>query len=171
MPSVVDAAAKVLVAGKVFDLGNKDFMAYVIKVTNVGTSGITVNSRTDISTQVKVNGTVNGSVAVLPLTRRLNPGQSALIPVLWTGNVRPGDSVQFSGCVNLAGDTNTANNCDSVTLIASGYRITSAGARDSATAGRGRFTLCPPSSQGQTRKGRPIDAGFHRCGVSSPKGV
>ncbi|MGZ5359293.1 MAG: hypothetical protein ACXWF9_09920, partial [Solirubrobacterales bacterium] len=85
-----------------------------------GDSKITVDPDTDIDASVEVNGTPNGSVRVLGGTRKIRPGRSALFPLLWTGNVASGDSVEFIACVNLAGDTNTANNCDSETRTAGG---------------------------------------------------
>ena len=116
----VDAAAKVIVVGKVNAHGKEDRKVYFLKVTNVGDSPITVDPDTDIDASVEVNGTPNGSVEALGGTKTIAPGKSRLFPLMWTGDAAKGDSVEFIACVNLAGDTNTANNCDSETRTACG---------------------------------------------------
>ena len=92
-----------------------------LRVTNLGSSPITVNPA-DIDASVEVNGTPNGSVEVLTGTMTIKPGHGRNFQLRWTqdGTLAVGDSVEFIACVNLAGDTNTANNCGSETRTAVG---------------------------------------------------
>ena len=118
--SEVDAMGEVIVNGKV--LAKKDRKVWFIRVTNLGDSPITVNPDTDIDASVEVDGTPNGSVEALTGTKTIKPGHSKRFLLRWTqdGTLAAGDSVEFIACVNLAGDTNTANNCDSATRTARG---------------------------------------------------
>ncbi len=114
----VDAAAEVIVKGKVH--AKQDRKVYFLRVTNLGESPITVNPDTDIDASVEVNGTPSGSVEALTGTKTIKPGHRKRFPLRWTqdGTLASGDSVEFIACVNLAGDTDTTNDCDSVTRTA-----------------------------------------------------
>jgi len=91
---------------------------YVFKVSNLGTAPITVNSATDITADVLVNGAVNGSVSPITGTKTISPGGSARFRLRWTGGpLVSGDSVEFTACVNLAGDIDPTNNCGSETRL------------------------------------------------------
>ena len=91
-------------------------------VTNLGDSPITVDPTTDIDASVLVNGTENGSVTPLTGTKTIKPGHSARFRLEWTrdGTLASGDTVEFTACVNLAGDSDPTNNCDSETRTAVG---------------------------------------------------
>ena len=116
----IDAAGDVIVNGKVHK--NTDHKVYFLLVTNLGDSPITVDPTTDIDASVLVNGIENGSVEALTGPKTIAPGDTRRFPLRWTGDgpLAKGDTVEFTACVNLAGDVNTANNCDSETRTAVG---------------------------------------------------
>ena len=101
---------------------SKGQKVYLFRVSNLGDSPITVNPDTDIAGVVNVNGTPNGSVTSLAGTKTIRPGGSVVFPLRWTqdGTLSPGDTVEFTACVNLAGDSDATNNCDSETRTAVG---------------------------------------------------
>jgi hypothetical protein len=115
---VLDAAGEVIVHGRVN--AKQEKKVYFLRVTNLADSPITVNPDTDIDASVEVNGTPNGSVEALTGTKTIKPGHRKRFPLRWTGDgtVAPGDTVEFTACVDLAGDTDTTNNCDSATRTA-----------------------------------------------------
>ncbi len=102
------------------DHGSTRSKVYLFRVSNLGDTRITVDPNTDIVGVVNVNGTPNGSVTSLTGTKTIKPGHSRVFPLRWTvdGKLDVGDTVEFTACVNLAGDTDTTNNCDSETLTA-----------------------------------------------------
>jgi hypothetical protein len=114
----IDAAGDVIVKGKV--QAKKDSKKFSFRVTNLGDSPITVDPTIDIDAEVNVNGTPNGSVTALTGTKTIAPGHSAKFRFIWDGDIEKGDTVEFTACVNLAGDVNPANNCDSETRTAVG---------------------------------------------------
>ena len=116
----IDAAGDVIVNGPV--QAKKDSKVYVFRVSNLGDSPITVDPTTDIDAVVNVNGTPNGSVSSLTGTKTIKPGKSVRFRLEWTqdGTLAAGDAVEFTACVNLAGDSNPTNNCDSETRTAVG---------------------------------------------------
>ena len=93
---------------------------YVLRVSNVGTVPVTVNPTTDIAAAVLVNGTQNGSVTSLTGTKTITPGSRVRFRLRWTGTsaLVAGDVVEFTACINLAGDIDPTNNCDSATRTA-----------------------------------------------------
>ena len=101
---------------------SKGQKVYLFRVSNLGDSPITVDPDTDIAGVVNVNGTPNGSVTSLAGTKTIRPGGSVVFPLRWTqdGTLSPGDTVEFTACVNLAGDSDVTNNCDSETRTAVG---------------------------------------------------
>ena len=93
--------------------------SYKVKVTNQGIQPITVDPTTgQITGSVTVNGAPNGAVvSTSTKAKTINPGHSTTFGLDWTGGpVASGDSVVFTGCVNLAGDFNTANDCSNSTV-------------------------------------------------------
>ena len=136
----IDAAGDVIVHGPVhaskngcdhgskhgwehgWEHGSECSKVYLFRVSNLGDSPITVDPKTDIDAVVNVNGTANGSVSSLTGAKTIKPGHSRVFPLRWIsdGTVVAGDTVEFTACVNLAGDVNTANNCDSETRTAVG---------------------------------------------------
>jgi len=89
---------------------------YVFRVSNLGTQPITVDPTTDISAAVVVNGTANGSVTPITGTKTIGPGSRTRFRLRWTGDPLPaGATVEFTACVNLAGDSDPTNDCGSVT--------------------------------------------------------
>ena len=104
------------------DHGSTCSKVFLFRVGNLGDSPITVDPDTDIDAVVNVNGTANGSVVSLTGPKTIKPGHSRVFPLRWTsdGSVVAGDTVEFTACVNLAGDVNTANDCDSETRTAVG---------------------------------------------------
>ncbi len=116
--AILDAAGIVFVNGPVSS--TKTSKSFVFKVTNVGTSPITINE-SDITSSVDVNGTPTGSVTVSPFTKTLNPGASTRVKLVWSyaaGALATGDSVVFQACVNVAFDIDTFNDCDSASATA-----------------------------------------------------
>jgi len=116
---MVDATGVVIVNGPVSS--SKTHKAFVFKVTNIGTTSITVNPATDISSSVDVNGTPTGSVSPNSGTKTLSPGSSTRVKLDWSyaaGALATGDSVVFHACVNLTGDIDTTNDCDDQTATA-----------------------------------------------------
>ena len=99
---------------------SKKSKVYLFRVSNLGDQPITVDPTTDIDAAVNVNGSANGSVVSLTGTKTIKPGDSRVFPLRWTtvGTLFVGDTVEFTACVNLVGDVNTANNCDSETRTA-----------------------------------------------------
>ena len=112
----VDAAGEIKVRGPV--KAKKDSKKFSFRVTNLGDSPITVDPTIDIDAEVNVNGTPNGSVAALTGTKTIAPGHSAKFRFFWDGDIDKGDTVEFTACVNLAGDVDTSNDCDSATRTA-----------------------------------------------------
>ncbi len=129
-PVGIDAAGDVIVHGQVKATKHHGHhgdhqersrsKVFLFRVSNLGDSPITVDPNTDIDAVVNVNGTANGSVSSLTGAKTIKPGHSRVFPLRWTpdGTVDVGDTVEFTACVNLAGDVNTANNCDSETRTA-----------------------------------------------------
>jgi hypothetical protein len=116
VPVGIDAAGEVILHGPV--QSKKDAKVYVFRISNLGTSPITVDPTTDIVADVEVNGTVNGSVSSLTGTKTISPGHSTRFRLSWNGTLATGDSVVFNACVNVAGDTNAGNDCDHATATA-----------------------------------------------------
>jgi hypothetical protein len=117
---VIDAAGDVIVNGPVGPSTRKTSKSFVFKVSNDGTTPITITAA-DITTSVTVNGTETGdaSIAGLPLT--LGPGSSKRLKADWSyasGAFAAGDTIVFTACVNLTGDVDPTDNCDSFTATA-----------------------------------------------------
>jgi hypothetical protein len=115
--AVFDASGQVIVNGPV--KAGQTAKTYVLKVTNTGNQTLTVNPAAgDVTGEVDVNGTANGSVSSLTGTKTLSPGSSARFRLRWTGTtaLATGDTVVFSACVNVGGDPTPADNCDSATF-------------------------------------------------------
>jgi hypothetical protein len=91
-------------------------MKLVAKVTNEGTSSITVCD-TDISWDIEVNGVnTTGSVSEPAACKTLGPGASTRFKATWTygaGEVTTGAVVNYMATVTVANDFNAANNTDS----------------------------------------------------------
>jgi hypothetical protein len=114
---MIDATGEVIVNSPVST--SKTRKSFVYKVTNIGTTPITLNFATDISGSVDVNGTTTGSVSVNPGTKTLSPGSSTRVKLVWSypaGSLVGGDTVVFHACANLAGDIDTTNDCDDATF-------------------------------------------------------
>ena len=112
-PPMTDATGVVIVNGPVTSA--KTSKSFVYKVSNIGTTPITLNFATDITGSVTVNGAPTGSVAVNPGTKTLNPGASTRVKLVWSysaGSLATGDAVVFTSCVNVADDIDTTNDCD-----------------------------------------------------------
>jgi len=114
---MVDASGMVIVNGPVSS--RKTSKNFVFKVSNVGTTSITINSG-DITSSVDVNGTTTGSVSVAGLPVTIGPGASKRLKLSWSygSALVGGETVVFNACVNLAGDIDTTNDCDSATVTA-----------------------------------------------------
>jgi hypothetical protein len=116
---LIDATGVVIVNGPVSS--TKTSKSFVFKVTNAGMTSITLDFATDITSSVDVNGTPTGSVVVNPGTKTLSPGTSTRVKLFWSypaGSLATGDIVEFTACVNPAGDIDPANNCDSQARMA-----------------------------------------------------
>jgi hypothetical protein len=116
-PPMIDASGQVIVNGPVSH--TKTSKNFVFKVTNVGTTSITINSG-DITSSVDVNGTTTGSVSVAGLPVTIGPGASKRLKLSWSygSALVGGETVVFNACVNLTGDIDPLNNCDSATVTA-----------------------------------------------------
>jgi hypothetical protein len=113
-PPMVDKAGEVIVNGPV--KAGATAKTYVLKVSNVGTTTNTVDCATEIDAAVLVNGTENGTVSCLTASKTIGPNSSARFRLRWNGDALPaGATVEFTACVNEAGDIDTSNNCGSVT--------------------------------------------------------
>ena len=108
-----DYAARVIVNNPTWASGSgTKTRGFVVKVTNLGTGPFTV-TESDIAAEVLVNGTATGSVAFVRSTIG-KPGKRVKFRYAWThSGVGVGDDVEYSGCVNAAGDPNAGNDCGS----------------------------------------------------------
>ncbi|HET6831823.1 MAG TPA: PKD domain-containing protein [Solirubrobacterales bacterium] len=85
---------------------------FVVKVTNLGNDPLTV-SEDDIAAEVLVNGSATGAVEFVS-SKVTKPGERVKFRYAWRyEGVAVGDDVEYSGCVNAAGDPNAGNDCDS----------------------------------------------------------
>jgi hypothetical protein len=118
IPPTIDAAGEVIVGGPV-EASNAS-KTFLLRVSNVGTAPITVDPSADISASVDVNGATNGSVSPITGTKKIGPDSSARFRLRWTqdGTLASGNTVLFNACVNVVGDKDPTNNCDSVTATA-----------------------------------------------------
>ena len=119
-PPMIDAASEVIVNGPVGPSTRKTSKSFVFKVSNDGTTPITITAA-DITTSVTVNGTATGTVSVAGLPVTLGPGSSKRLKATWnyaSGAFAAGDTIEFTACVNVAGDVDTANDCDTATATA-----------------------------------------------------
>jgi hypothetical protein len=116
-PPVIDAALDVIVNGPVSH--TKTSKSFVLKVTNLGNQAQTITA-SDISTDVTVGGVSTGTVSVAGLPVTLNPGASKRLKAVWTygSALVGGETVEFNACVNLTGDIDTNNDCDTATVTA-----------------------------------------------------
>jgi Calx-beta domain/K319L-like, PKD domain len=111
---MVDKAGEVIVSGPV--KAGATTKVFVLRVSNVGNTTNTVDCATEIDGAVLVNGVENGSVSCITASKTIGPGARARFRLRWTGDALPaGATVQFTACVNEAGDIDTSNNCGSVT--------------------------------------------------------
>ena len=108
-----DYAARVIVNNPTWASGSgAKTRGFVVKVTNLGTGPFTV-TESDVAAEVLVNGTATGSVAFVRSTIA-KPGKRVKFRYAWThSGVGVGDDVEYSGCVNAAGDPNAGNDCAS----------------------------------------------------------
>ena len=119
-PPMIDIAGEVIVNGPVGPSTRKTSKSFVFKVSNEGTTPTTI-AGTDITASVTVNGTATGTVSVAGLPTTLGPGSSKRLKAVWSyasGAFAAGDTIEFTLCVNVAGDVDTADNCDTATAIA-----------------------------------------------------
>jgi K319L-like, PKD domain len=110
-------AVEVLLSGPV--KAGQTSKTYVLRVSNLGITTLTIDPATEIAAQVLVNGVANGSVSPLTGTKTISPGGRARFRLQWTGSppLAGGDLVEFIACVHLPGDTNPSDDCDSTTRI------------------------------------------------------
>ena len=116
----VDAATDVIVNGPVGPSTRKTSKSFVIKVTNDGTEPITITDA-DITTSVTVDGVTTGTVDVAGLPVTLKPGASKRLKAEWSyasGEFDADQSIAFTACVNLAGDIDPTDDCDTATVTA-----------------------------------------------------
>jgi hypothetical protein len=96
-------------------------MSVVAKVTNAGTSTITVCD-TDIAWDIEVNGVdTTGSVSEQAGCKTLGPGAPSRFKASWTygaGEVTPDATVSYTATVSVAGDINATSNTDVEVRIA-----------------------------------------------------
>jgi hypothetical protein len=120
VPPVIDGTGVVIVNGPVSS--TKTSKSFVFKVTNIGTTSITIVPAVIASdSSVTVNGTETGVVTPNSGTKTLSPGASTRVKLVWSyaaGSLATGDAVVFTACVNLAGDIQPSNNCDDATATA-----------------------------------------------------
>jgi hypothetical protein len=115
-PSAVDAAADVIVDGAtVSRAGRKTF---AVAISNSSTDAITVDP-SDVDVTVTVNGIQTGSISTTSGEVTISPGDSERFVFTWLYDAMSrGDTVVYSACVNLSGDVDDANDCDSETATA-----------------------------------------------------
>ena len=122
MPPVVpgnDYAARVVVNQPTWANGGVGHHArgFTVKVTNRDDGPFAVTAD-DIAGEVLVNGAATGSVEFVS-SKVAKPGKRVKFHYLWRyGGVAAGDDVEYSGCVNAAGDPNDGNDCGSYTTTA-----------------------------------------------------
>jgi Calx-beta domain/K319L-like, PKD domain len=111
-----DAAGEVIVSGPV--KAGQTSKTYVFRVSSLGIAPITIDPTTEIDAAVLVNGTANGTVTSLTGTKTISPGSRTRFRLRWTGStpLAVGDLVEFTACLNLAGDLDPTNDCDSATF-------------------------------------------------------
>jgi len=97
--------------------GKHHTRGFTVKVTNRDDGPFDVTAD-DIAAEVLVNGAANGSVRLVS-TRVVKPGRRVKFHYSWRyGGVIAGDDIEYSGCVNAAGDPNAGNDCASYTTTA-----------------------------------------------------
>ena len=108
--AVVDAAGNVIVNGPTSSRQSKK--AFVVEVSNAGTSTLTV-SPADVDATVLVNGSPLGTVTAQKDTpKTLSPGAKVRFRFEWSyTGLTAGASVQYNACVDVAGDINSGNDC------------------------------------------------------------
>jgi hypothetical protein len=114
-PAVINAAGDVIVSGPTKSgAGSKTF---TFKVTNLGTAPITVDpSSADVTASVTVGGVLTGVVTSNADPATIAVGHSKRFKMVWThGVLTSGLAVVYTACVNLAGDINPLNDCDTAT--------------------------------------------------------
>ena len=118
---VVDAAGEVIVNGPVGPSTRKTSKSFVFKVSNDGTTPITITAA-DITTSVTVDGATTGTVDGCRPARDARPGflQAAEGRLGTTPRARSqrATAIAFTACVNLAGDVDPTNDCDTATVTA-----------------------------------------------------
>jgi hypothetical protein len=120
-PPVVDGddyAARVIVNGPTWASGaGHRNGAFVIKVTNLGSGPFDV-SADDIAAHVLAGGSPIRKVRLVS-TKVAKPDKRVKFRYAWRQKgVAAGDQIEYSGCVNAAGDPNDGNDCDSYATTA-----------------------------------------------------
>ena len=111
-----DVSAAVQPNGKTYV--NDPQKTFFVKVRNLGTQNVTICPE-DIDATVEVEGSPLGTVSAASACQLVKPTRAKKFSFEWShGLLSPGDVVAYSGCVNVAGDENAANDCDSETRAA-----------------------------------------------------
>ncbi len=108
-----DYASRVIVNGSTWASGGGHRRkSFVVKVTNLG-DGPFALSADDVAARVLVEGSPTGSVRFVS-SKVAKPGKRVKFRYAWTySGVAAGDDVEYSGCVDGAGNPNAGNDCDS----------------------------------------------------------
>jgi hypothetical protein len=117
-PGAVDAAADVIVDGATVSRAGRK--AFAVAISNSSTDAISVDPSQDIVVTVTVNGIQTGSISTTSGEVTISPGDSERFVFQWlyADAVSRGDTVVYSACVNVSGDVDDADDCDSETATA-----------------------------------------------------
>jgi hypothetical protein len=117
-PGAVNLTADVTVKGATPANGNRKLIT--VAVTNLSMNAVAVDPSQHIDVTVTVNGNETGDVRTLGHPSMVSPGDTERFRFQWvhSGTVSRGDTVQYSACVEVPGDVDDGDNCDSVTVTA-----------------------------------------------------
>jgi len=121
VPDGNDYAARVIVNGPAWASGighhNGEF---VVKVTNLGAGPFDVTAD-EIAASVLANGSAVRRVKLVATTVA-KPGKRVKFRYAWRKrDIAAGDQIEYSGCVNAAGDPNAGNDCGDYTTTAEAF--------------------------------------------------
>lgn len=117
-PGAVNVAADVIVNGATASNGNRKLIT--VAVTNSSMDAVAVDPSQHIDVTVTVNGAEAGDFRTLSHTATISPGDTKRFRFQWlySGAVSRGDTIVYSACVDVPGDADDSDDCDSATATA-----------------------------------------------------
>jgi hypothetical protein len=117
-PSAVNVTADVTVKGATPANGNRKLIT--VAVTNLSMDSVAVDPAQHIDVTVTVNGNETGDIRTLGHPAMISPGDTKRFRFQWvhSGTLSRGDTVEYSACVDVPGDVDDGDDCDSVIVTA-----------------------------------------------------